>query len=88
MTRRKKRKPPVFKEDCRYNCGRKVNFPQSRTCTACYSGIYYWMRKGVTAALERQEKLVVLQRRIADVTGVTRIEAGRQIRGKKRAASR
>lgn len=33
-------------------------------CKPCYSGVYYWMKKGVAAAMHRASRLRVFQERM------------------------
>lgn len=36
-------------------------------CTACYSGMHYWMRKGVSAVMKRKTQLRILDERLENL---------------------
>jgi hypothetical protein len=46
------------------HCGREMYYKQSGLCTACYSGLHYWKKKGVTEIVKRKGKLRVLRDRL------------------------
>lgn len=49
------------------SCPRVVERPQSKLCGACYSGQYYWQRKGVTAVMKRKTQLRILDERLENL---------------------
>lgn len=46
------------------HCGREVVYKQSGLCAPCYSGLWYWKKKGVTEIVKRKAKLQVLRSRL------------------------
>lgn len=48
-------------------CSRGMQHPQSGLCSACYSGIHYWMRQGVTRVIQRKTQLRILEERLDDL---------------------
>lgn len=57
-----KRKTGSSKKCATPSCDNTVH--SARLCANCYSGTYYWMKKGVKAAMERRHKLQIYQERI------------------------
>lgn len=54
----------------------------ARLCRQCYSGVYYWMKKGVKSMMARRHRLQVFQERIDSISPskVAHLHAKRQRR--------
>lgn len=80
--RRKAKKAAARKTfgPCQYDCGRQAVYKGSMTCDACYQALYYWLKKGVSAILDRQRQLGVFRRRMEAISNVRDISTARPTR--------
>lgn len=49
------------------SCPRAIECPGSKLCKPCYSGQYYWQKKGVTAVMKRKTQLRILDERLENL---------------------
>lgn len=54
----------MSRSNCRFDCGRGIDHPESETCHACYCALAYWLKQSVTAIAKRAKTLEAWERRI------------------------